>query len=55
MSKDNDLRWIEDFARFHARTQGAESILFIDNGSTTYAMSEIQGVLERAGLDALVL
>lgn len=55
MSKGNDLRWIEDFARFHARTQGAESILFIDNGSTTYAMSEIQGVLERAGLDALVL
>lgn len=55
MSKNNDLRWIEDFAGFHARTQGAESILFIDNGSTTYAVSEIQGVLERAGLDALVL
>lgn len=55
MSKNNDLRWIEDFARFHAETQGAEAIIFIDNGSTDYGHEALQQVLERAGLDALVL
>ncbi len=55
MSKNNDLCWIEDFARFHAETQGAEAIIFIDNGSTDYGHEALQQVLERAGLDALVL
>ncbi|NDW00194.1 hypothetical protein G0A00_12885 [Yangia sp. PrR002] len=55
MSKDNDLCWIEDFARFHAETQGAEAIIFIDNGSTSYTRDELQDVLENAGLDALIL
>ncbi|WP_149758928.1 hypothetical protein [Roseivivax sediminis] len=55
MSKDNDLVWIEDFARFHAQTQGAEAIVLVDNGSTLYEPGDIARVLERTGLDALVL
>ncbi|UMA67071.1 hypothetical protein LVO79_18840 (plasmid) [Roseivivax marinus] len=55
MSKDNDLVWIEDFARFHAETQGAEGIVFIDNGSTLYGKADIERTLAWAGLDALVL
>ncbi|SLN12018.1 hypothetical protein ROJ8625_00300 [Roseivivax jejudonensis] len=55
MSRNNDLVWIEDFARFHAQTQGAEGIVFVDNGSTDYEVGDLQRVLERAGLDALVL
>ena len=55
VSRNNDLEWIEDFARFHAETQGAEGIVFVDNASTLYGVDEIRGVFEHAGLDALVL
>ncbi|ETX15692.1 hypothetical protein OCH239_13870 [Roseivivax halodurans JCM 10272] len=55
MSKDNELAWIEDFARFHAETQGAEGIVFIDNGSALYGTRDIERVLDRTGLDPLVL
>lgn len=55
MSRDNDLVWIEDFARFHTESQGAEAIVFIDNGSSAYGVAELEACLERVGLDALVL
>ncbi len=55
MSRDNDLVWIEDYARFHAETQGAESIVFVDNGSARYGTADIRRVLQQTGLDALVL
>jgi len=55
ISKDNDLDWIRDFAQFHRRTQGAEAILFIDNGSTRYAAEEIDDTLADTGVDAMVV
>lgn len=55
ISRDNDLDWIGDFARYHRKTQGAEAILFIDNGSTRYGPEEIVDVLGAAGLGGLVL
>lgn len=50
VSRDNDLRWIHDFARFHVRHQGIDGMLFIDNGSAAYGPLEIQATLRRAGV-----
>ena len=40
-SKDNDLRWIHDWVHFFARKHGSDAVLFYDNASTKYEISEI--------------
>jgi hypothetical protein len=45
LSKDNDLTWIDAWARHYASTQGVEHILFFDNGSTTYSAEQITEIL----------
>jgi len=45
MSKDNDLEWIAEWARWHARIHGADGIVFFDNGSTRYGADEIEQTL----------
>ncbi|MEM8980120.1 MAG: hypothetical protein AAGD04_11595 [Pseudomonadota bacterium] len=52
ISKDNDLQWIEDWARFHIHHHGLEALALIDNGSTRYEPSDILDAMERAGLKA---
>jgi hypothetical protein len=41
-SKDNELRWIRDWVRFFASKHGSDAVLFYDNGSTSYDISEIR-------------
>ncbi|HHY48487.1 MAG TPA: hypothetical protein GYA10_01885 [Alphaproteobacteria bacterium] len=41
MSKDNDLAWIEEWARWHARLHGADAIVLFDNGSSRYTVDDI--------------
>jgi len=48
MSKDNELAWIFDWARFHQRAHGAEGFLLYDNASTKYSLADIQDTLDRA-------
>lgn len=50
LSKNNDLRWICDWMRFHRDLHHADAVLLYDNGSTTYttaslleAMSQVSG------------
>ena len=45
LSKDNDLRWIIDWAQYHCRIHGAEALLFYDNASTAYSSEELQAKL----------
>ncbi|HEY4201390.1 MAG TPA: hypothetical protein VGM83_12605 [Devosiaceae bacterium] len=45
MSKDNDLAWITDWARYHAEMHGAEAVVFFDNGSTRYSSADIEAAL----------
>lgn len=52
LSKNNELAWIFDWARFYRRAHGVDGILFYDNGSTKYALAEIQCTLERAAAGA---
>ena len=45
MSRDNDLAWIAEWARYHARVQGADSVIVFDNGSSRYAPAEVEATL----------
>ncbi|OLS53790.1 hypothetical protein [Rhodovulum sulfidophilum] len=55
ISRNNDLQWVRDYALFHRKTQGAEAILFIDNGSDAYAPDDIARVIGETGLAAHVI
>ena len=56
MSKDNDLVWIADWARWHVRQHGTDAIVFIDNGSSRYPVEQIEETLLGVpGIDRLVV
>ncbi len=48
LSKDNDVRWIVEWTRFHARAHGADGLLLYDNASTAYDANELQSRLVEA-------
>lgn len=50
MNKDNDLAWIEAWARWHVVMHDANACLFFDNGSTRYGTTEIADRLGAAGI-----
>ena len=41
LSKNNELYWIGDWVRFFARRHGCDAVLFYDNSSTKYDLSEV--------------
>lgn len=45
MSKDNELGWIAEWARWHARLHGTDAIVLFDNGSTRYEPAAIEETL----------
>ncbi|MDP1730779.1 MAG: hypothetical protein Q8L54_06285 [Devosia sp.] len=45
MSKDNELGWIAEWARWHAALHGTDAIVLFDNGSTRYGVEEIEQTL----------
>ena len=47
-SKNNDLRWIVDWARYYQRIHGADAVLLYDNGSTAYHAADIEAALTQA-------
>ncbi len=54
MSRDNPLRWVRDWAAFHAAEQGATAALVFDNGSTAYSAQALLDTLAGvAGLDVV--
>lgn len=48
LSKDNEIRWIIDWARFHRHLHGADALLFYDNASTRYDADELRRRLGEA-------
>ncbi len=54
-SRNNDLRWITDWARFHASKQGVDAVLFYDNGSDRYRPEDVLAALDVAGIDVAVV
>lgn len=56
LSKNNDLTWIRDWAKFYSSIHGVNAILFYDNGSDAYKSEEILDVLSRIdGIDTAVV
>lgn len=45
VSKNNDLQWIADWARFHVVNQGASAVLLFDNASDRYTPADIEATL----------
>lgn len=45
MSKDNELSWIAEWARWHQRLHGTDAIVFFDNGSSKYGLEEVEQTL----------
>ena len=51
MSKDNELGWIAEWARWHQRLHGTDAIVLFDNGSSRYGTGEIEETL--LGVDGI--
>jgi len=45
MNKDNPLSWIKEWATYYQTMHNANAILFFDNGSSIYELSEIEQTL----------
>jgi Glycosyltransferase family 92 len=54
LSKNNDLAWLVDWARFHAANHGANAVLIYDNASTEYTSDDLEEALRRALPDLVV-
>jgi hypothetical protein len=55
-SKDNDLYWIHDWVHFFARRHGSDAVLFYDNASTKYEISEVhETILSIPGIEVAVV
>ncbi|ALN72230.1 hypothetical protein [Aureimonas sp. AU20] len=56
LSKNNELVWLQDWARFHRDRHGATALLLYDNGSTRYGVDELLAALEEVeGLNRVVV
>jgi hypothetical protein len=56
VNKNNELHWIEDWARYHARAHGADALVLFDNGSTIYSPQEIaERVVAIEGMKAVAI
>lgn len=51
INKNNDLRWIADWARFYVVEHGATAAVVYDNGSSDYTLDELRATL--AGVEGL--
>ncbi len=47
VSKNNDLAWVQDWIKFHARYHGVDAVLIYDNGSTSYSLDQLQSAIEQ--------
>ncbi len=47
MNKNNDLAWIEEWAHWHVKLHGTDTIFLFDNGSDRYATDDIAAVLSQ--------
>lgn len=45
MNKNNDLAWIREWASFHQRLHGTDTVILYDNGSTDYAAADVAEAL----------
>lgn len=44
-SRNNDLAWVMDWAKYHVIVHGLEGLIFFDNGSDRYAVEDVSRTL----------
>jgi hypothetical protein len=54
-SKDNALKWINDWVRFHVAEQSIDAVLIYDNESTAYGPEDVLEALNVEGIDVAVV
>lgn len=54
-SKNNELQWISDWAKFHAIKHGVNAVLLYDNGSDSYTLDELLAALDHPELDVIIV
>ena len=54
-SKNNKLRWISDWVRFHVREQDVDAVLVYDNGSTDYEPEDVLEAITQDGVRSAVV
>lgn len=47
ISKDNDLKWIADWAHFYVKEHAADTFVIFDNNSTAYTIQDIESALNQ--------
>lgn len=55
INKNNNLEWIEYFAKWHVKFHNLQCLFILDNNSSNYTNKDVQIVLENSGLDSLVI
>jgi hypothetical protein len=45
-SRNNDLKWIQDWMKFHNRVHRINGLVFIDNGSDAYGLDELAAAMD---------
>jgi len=45
MNKNNDLAWIREWAAFHQRVHGTDTVIVYENGSTAYTREDVAATL----------
>lgn len=48
LSRNNDIAWIVDWARFYVTVHGADAVLLYDNASTDYSTDDLRAALGEA-------
>lgn len=54
-SKNNDLRWISDWVKFHVDTQGIDAVLLYDNGSNAYGPEDVLEAIAIPGIETAIV
>jgi hypothetical protein len=45
MSRNNELSWVREWALWHTRHHGADTVVLVDNGSTNYSVDDLRVTL----------
>ncbi len=56
LSRDNELAWVRDWARYHASAHGTDAVVVYDNGSQSYTVEALLDTIAGvAGIDVAVV
>ena len=54
-NKNNKLRWITDFLRFHIHHHRLEAVILMDNDSTLYSIQDLQDAIHQVDLKTILI